>query len=305
MSDNSNRQSADWSARHVRLRFELILTASLIAAYTFYGAQLKSSALLPVDFSKVPVTVQLLALYAFYFYTLCHFAIRTETERRDIWGSLSRVDQTIARITSTREALHRQFDPYRDPELSDRLRDWSSKLRNFGEQSAAYKSNLEQVKEKLQQMQEFLNNFPDGGRKGLFDPERESFRRFLHEAISDNENVLAINLANNSKGDTSIQEIRRLLEEMRTFIDSRFNAAIDKANASLIGEVGMLKKINRDFLLGRTAFAWERMWASCWIPALVSVILVASSLFHWARVPPGSAPEMGTAALWQWWQNTK
>ncbi|MBD9635981.1 hypothetical protein IB277_06690 [Ensifer sp. ENS07] len=280
MSGDSNRKSVDWSARHVRLRFELILTASLIAVYSFYDAQLKTSALLPIDFSKVPITIQMGALYAFYFYTLLHFFIRTETERRDISSSLARVDETISRISSTREELQRKISPYREPGLSEKLEHWAAKLGDFREQSSAYRSDLEKIEKALQRWKGFLDKLPDGAGKDVLSPDRESFKKFIYETVSVNESVLAATLINNDKGDDLLKQICGILKEIRSFTNDSLGAAIDEANASLISEVAMLKKVNRDFLLGRTAFAWERMWASCWIPALVSFLLVSSSILR-------------------------
>lgn len=100
-------KDADWSSRHVRLRFELMISAILIAAYALYDAVPGTTALLPIDLEKSGIETETIVgvLLVFYLVTLLHFYVRTRTELDAINSSSLSISEYIAEMKSAREAL--------------------------------------------------------------------------------------------------------------------------------------------------------------------------------------------------------
>ncbi|WP_438752081.1 hypothetical protein [Pararhizobium sp. O133] len=274
------KNEKDWSGRHVRLRFELFITSLLISTFVFYHTELKPSALLPIDLSHIPQNIVLAVLYAFFIYTLIHFWIRTETERLGISQETAEINGALQNIISAKQNFDTSLGPLDPASVLDFLQILDGKISTLSESFAAESAAMSKYK-RLYDRLEGARAAPDEANTTGMDESgkrRENIEELTIDVLQTEGKLASARSREDRAAEEHLRALRIHLKEMTEVMHTGAAQAVQNANKQLKMDVHVLNTIRRNFLLARNSFTWERMWASCYLPAGISTVLVVCSL---------------------------
>lgn len=128
----------DWSGKHTRIAYQLMIVAVLVFLHAWYGLRQTESSILPFKVDGLPTNTVAWALTAIYLYLLSRFVIRSLSE----WGIMADVfglpQKSIEDAQGLVDQVRTQLDSYDTANLLSGLDDLASRLQavrpSYGEQ---------------------------------------------------------------------------------------------------------------------------------------------------------------------------
>lgn len=270
----------DWSGRHVRLRFELFVTALLISTFVFYDAKLRPSILLDLSADTIPSIHILVALYLFYGYTLVSFILRTQIERISVTDEQAEVERTLKSILDTREAMRQTLVPLETRHLVAQFHELKIKIEQLSdsyEGNSGAMNHCEMLRARLSKMRTATPD-PNTTRMDEAGMRLQEIKMVEGDLRSAEDTVIQRRTSADRAAEEILRDVSQKVSDLAALIEHGAPRAFAEANAKLGIDLGGFEKIRRNFALAVNAFSWDRMWVSCFVPAGVSTALVVSSL---------------------------
>lgn len=264
-SENKDDVFTDWSARHVRMRFELVGSAVVLFLFAFYDVKMSTTSLFPISFQNVAESHLFSGVAIFYVFVLVHFYFRTKSEESSLRRSHGRVRDAIAKLKQTRNELDRELE-----NVSSSVMTYLDSVKLDAQKDAEgfrfFMQEYQTVGSVLRVEQEILQSAPD-----IHNPPNEAIhdlKRRIKTAVED--------AFPESRMKTLVQEKEAVLkgiEEIERHVEKRIPEVIKKASQENLTTFSELQKTEMRFEKDREALYLENFVFSCYAPVIASVVL--------------------------------
>ena len=287
----------DWSGRHVRLRFEMLLCAAVFFLLATGNAKLNENSIWPIKLTHPDASAIVLAiLAAIYLYLLFAFWLRTDLEKGPVTKFDKESVESVAKLKSLLGEFHGKVANFDAEHIMTRLDNWPQfwpkellLQKKLSELSANLESDISKLRKDIQHVFEKLANGSPDEQKLSRNP-----RIVLDRLINDTDQQMDKIYAALKKVDESNEVMReadkvtkRNFAEMKVFFESGVFERVAELNIASRENLRTLKSLQRAFYIGSTAFSWERFGVSVFIPVTASLAMMAYGA--WSRLP-------------EWWQ---
>lgn len=280
----------DWSARHVRLRAEMVAAAFVTFLCARLGVSISGDAFLGLKFPAW-FTSDVLAFWLtlLFLYLLLHFSVRTRAELPRISSQAGRLNRAVQRIDGIRKRTSDLVTRFGGALLSRRLAIWEEALREVkvvpGASEVALLGELGSRLDTLQGITERIEAPAGQEKKEDAKPPYAVIEgnvlqleaRQLLETLTKLEELGRTFDRRTVALNSALAETREVLSDAHTFFSNERGNGAEDLNAKLEGAVGELRAVRQELKSARRAFSLERYAFSVAIPKYVSVLMVVLS----------------------------
>ncbi|MDW9400920.1 hypothetical protein GOC13_22755 [Sinorhizobium meliloti] len=262
----SGKQFEDWSSRHVRLRFEMMASALLLAAFAFVDQPLKTSSILPIDLEKVGPTTLFWIVTCFYAVTFVHFLVRTQTETAAIRDDIGRVETLLQNIDHAKRGVIDRITRLNSDDLRNSIDRCDDALAKLVLNGPFPSDEVSRMIKKLEAMMPVLSKTRSA--------EEVAWLAELQELAK-----IAKSFEYLPEIADAIKQASRPLREdfvaFRHLLKDEIPNTAQQANDRIHIDFAALKALESRFNRGRNMISFERLILSCWFPAGLSFAIVS------------------------------
>lgn len=277
--DKRSRHAEDWSARHVRLRFEAFACALIVFLFSA-GAELQPSIIFPFQLPELsrPDYVVIVFVLAFVYFA-AHLAVRSRVEWSPVTAYQAIIREREAELEKARTGFDQSVDAVRNllhPEELERLR---SEMDRLHEQTGTVCKLLEARTEGNARIVELLN--ARAGSDRFSQREQEELSQLLSVGAGwtapepsekkTRENAVANVFQTHQR---LIEQWDRVTAAFPRNVDEAARTAVEKmaeVNTSIASQLSEYRGLNR-------AMGWDRFMFGLVVPLMVSLALLAPAI---------------------------
>ena len=264
LNDKSKDHTWQWSPKHTRLRYQLLLSAIVV----FYvGSYNVTEFTVPLLFAKLhedsgpSKSLLLVSTMCFYIFTLISLCIRSKNEQKQIGDYQDRLISSMSKVRSVVQSLNKQSITY---------------IQNFANDYP----DEHALDHAIQQIDSSLRRFPTSFKIQSHRPfDWEKVQNIPNDALTKDIKILSDKIDKHYERIHTLITARKLNseEEFGKYTDLQ-QKAISEINTVFVDGEARIKKILAKERRDRRSFFWEREVLGLWFPIIVSVLIALAGL---------------------------
>ncbi|WP_144223479.1 hypothetical protein [Mesorhizobium amorphae] len=273
---------ADWSGRHVRLRFELVAVSLLLFLVTHYPLKPNKSAsaiiFLPFEAFDVPPGLFTAALIALWVYLALHFFARTFDEYSVINRHTAVIKEILGEVELASRNAKNALEQMRMDGVIQRV-DNALSMFETSEKLTASEMLSQHVADMSEQADRLAKTFEENpGLATASIPTRDQLQRLVADLQGAPPQRL-LGLMRGAEG--ALEQLRQEMVLYRGFLANEIPNAVEPLVDKLNNSVKRLDKIDSIFKTGLRVRGLERHVFSVALPGIVSLALFVLSVVEW------------------------
>jgi hypothetical protein len=284
------KEYTDWSARHARLRAEMVAVGFAIFLCARLGVSVSGGSFLGLDFPQW-FTRDVLAFWLslLFLYLFVHFSVRTRAEMPRVSSHAARLNRAIERISKIAKRTSELVSRFSGALLARRLAIWDEAVREVSvvpnASDMALLRDLGNKLDSLQVMTERIEAPMEQNKKeDVSSPyaviEGNVFQLEARQLIETLAKLDEVGHALNRRTvalEKALTETRQVLSDAQSFFSNEKGQGAEDLNGKLAAAVGELRAVLLEFKSSRRAFSLERNVFSVAIPKYLSLLMVGLS----------------------------